>query len=337
MASDQVEKTRASLERVQKFDTSLLPRVSQLGEGLNFTEAVEPANRVIHLFQQYPLEFLDDLPEQHLIQLQNNADSFFQQLTEIQKFDPRQDNAYNQRMALISNLETGYNGIFNNLYPLISYGSSRQRDFGALERDFRAAMQRSADDAAELQKRLTAIEDDAKRVLEEVRKVAAEQGVSQQARYFQEESSSHETEAKTWRVATLYATGGLGAFALAALFAHNWEWLRPATPYDAVQLAIGKLILFAVLGYLVLLCARNFLSHKHNAIVNKHRQNALLTFNALVEAAGSEEHRDVILTYAAACIFSPQETGYTKQATSNPDMPLSIIQALPKLTGGAAH
>ena len=70
---------------------------------------------------------------------------------------------------------------------------------------------------------------------------------------------------------------------------------------------------FAILDYLVLFCARNFLSHKHNTIVNKHRQNALVTFNVLGEAAGKDENRDVILTYVAARIFSPQDTGHIKQ------------------------
>jgi hypothetical protein len=89
---------------------------------------------------------------------------------------------------------------------------------------------------------------------------------------------------------------------------------------------------------MLLLCARNFLSHKHNAIVNRHRQNALLTFNALVKAAGSEDRSDVILTYAAACIFSPQETGYTKAgASSQSELPLNIIQAIPKLASGVGQ
>jgi hypothetical protein len=87
---------------------------------------------------------------------------------------------------------------------------------------------------------------------------------------------------------------------------------------------------------MLLLFSRNYLAHKHNSIVNKHRQNALLTFKAIVDAAGTEERRDVILTYAAACIFSPQETGYTKPSTGGQsELPLNIIQAIPKMVGGA--
>ena len=53
-----------------------------------------------------------------------------------------------------------------------------------------------------------------------------------------------------------------------------------STP-DAIQLAVAKVFVFAAVSYAVYLCARNFLAHKHNAIVNRHRQNALLTYTTL--------------------------------------------------------
>ncbi len=101
-------------------------------------------------------------------------------------------------------------------------------------------------------------------------------------------------------------------------------------------MALSKLLIFAVLAYMLLLCARNFLAHKHNSIVNKHRQNALLTFKALADAASKEDQRDVVLTYAAACIFSPQETGYTKSGGAQLELPTNIIQAIPRIASGGS-
>lgn len=188
-------------------------------------------------------------------------------------------------------------------------------------------------------KKLTAMSDDANRVFEEAKKALAEQGVSQQAYYFQQESKEHEAAALKWQSRTVWTAIGLGAYAVVSAFAHKFEWLKPEDTYQAFQLGMSKLLIFAVLAYMLLLSARNFLSHKHNAIVNKHRQNALLTFHALVEAAGTEERRDVILTYAAACIFSPQDTGYTKASGGGQgDVSINIIQALPKLAqSGTTH
>jgi hypothetical protein len=84
------------------------------------------------------------------------------------------------------------------------------------------------------------------------------------------------------------------------------------------------------MGYALVLCSRTFLAHTHNAIVNRHRQNALLTFQALVNAAKEESKKDIILTHASACMFSPQETGFTKHASEGTS---NIIQLLGKAPG----
>lgn len=335
MADDKLDTVRKSLERVQNFDVSTLPREAKLGEAHNFKAAVEPATRVIRLFQQYPIDFLAELPDSRQTQIKDSADSFFQVLQQIIAFDPTVGDPNASRKQIIQTIESQYHNHFEQLHPLISYGASRQRDPAALERDFRAATQRVNDRSDEMMATLAKDQDEAKRILEEVRKVAAEQGVSQQAHYFAQESIEHDKEAKWWRNWTVFTAALLVTYVAATAFLHKWALLAPANTYETVQLALSKALAFIVLAFLLLMCARNFFSHKHNAIVNKHRQNALLTFKALVDAAGSEERRDVILTYAASCIFSPQETGYAK-GSGAPDMPLNIIQALPKVSGGGA-
>jgi hypothetical protein len=170
----------------------------------------------------------------------------------------------------------------------------------------------------------------ANRVLAEVRKVAAEQGVGFQATYFKSEADNHDLIAVQWRTYTIVAGAALGIFAVAAMFLHKWDVLHPADATEAVQFSLAKLGLFAVLGFALILCSKTFLAHTHNAIVNRHRQNALLTFQALVNAAKEESKKDIILTHASACMFSPQETGFTKhsaEGTSN------IIQLLTKAPG----
>ena len=82
---------------------------------------------------------------------------------------------------------------------------------------------------------------------------------------------------------------------------------------------------------MLFLSAKNFLTHKHNAIVNKHRQNALVTFQALVDAAKDESCKDIILTHASSCIFSPQETGYSKGGSNPSGSNRSIVELLPNI------
>jgi hypothetical protein len=331
-----LEGTMRSLERVQAFDTSILPRERILGETFAFREAVEPAEHIKRLFQQIPVQYLHEFPSGPLNQIKQASDSFYNTLRQILEFKPEQADPASVRHNLLASIKTQYDGYFSQLAPHIAYASSRIHDFSAMEREARAAMQSVQDRASELTEALEQQQAEAQRILDEVRQVAAEQGVSQQAVYFKDEAERHETEATNWRLYTTITAVGLGLFAIASLFIHEIPGLTPDTTYKALQLSLSKILLFGVIGYILVLCARNFLSHKHNAIVNKHRQNALLTFNALTDAARGEDKRDIVLTYAASCIFSPQDTGYTKSSNNQDGGPMKLIEVLPKLSPSGA-
>ncbi|HZH52321.1 MAG TPA: hypothetical protein VEZ16_10630 [Microvirga sp.] len=330
-----LEKTRKSLERVQTFNTGQLPRERALGEAFAFAEAVEPAERIKRLFQQIPIQYLNEFPDRPLTSIREHADSFYSILQQILDFTPQQADPVNARQNLINSLKSQYEGYFAHLAPHIAYASSRVHDFSAMEREARAAMQSVQDRANDLTAELERQQSEAQRILDEVRQVAAEQGVSQQAVYFKEEADRHQSEAETWQLYTICTATGLGLFAILSLFIHEIPILTPDNTYKALQLTLSKFLIFAVIGYMLVLCARNFLSHKHNAIVNKHRQNALLTFNALSDAARGEDKRDIVLTYAASCIFSPQDTGYTKSAGNQDGAPMKLIEVLPKLSSSS--
>lgn len=81
------------------------------------------------------------------------------------------------------------------------------------------------------------------------------------------------------------------------------------------------------------MAAKNYTTHKHNAVVNRHRQNALLTYRALVTAAEDTGTQDIVLAHAASCIFSPQETGF---ATSKGDSVSGSKSVLELLTKGVS-
>lgn len=331
-----LKKAEDALDRIQHFEAKSLAREQELGSALNFSDAEKPAGAVLDLFRQLPKQALKDFPASKLNEIHSQANGFFNQLEGILKFDPKVADAYNVRNSAIDNLRNQYEHYFNFLSPFIAYASSRQRDFGALEREARASIQTVADHAADITHELETQREEAARILADVRRVAAEHGVSQQAVYFQQESDLHEQQAESWKLITIWTAVGLGVFAAGSVFLHKWSVLAPTDTYTSIQLGLSKALVFVVIAYVLLLSARNFLAHKHNAIVNKHRQNALLTFNALVNAAGQPEARDIVLSYASACIFAPQETGYTKSGGGGADVPSNIIQTVPKLTSTAA-
>lgn len=162
---------------------------------------------------------------------------------------------------------------------------------------------------------ISRLQDSARRsdeALETLRDVLAEQAVSKQSVHFHQESELHATQAAKWLNWTKGLTLGLALFAVCTLVLHKIPWVQPTSSGEDVQFAIGKTFVFATIAYFLALSSRSYRSHLHNAIVNKHRQNSLAAYRALVEAAGDAANRDIVLTKAADSIFGAQGTGFTK-------------------------
>lgn len=340
MATESLLKdARSSLERMQEFDPKSLARVADLGRQLSFTEVVEPAGRIIYLYQRVPLEILDDLTDQLLQQIKGQADADYNRFKSILEFSASQNNAAQVRESLINQVQAGYDAAFNVLWQFIAFGVARLTDTAVLENQARAVLQSIDDSSQKFQEKLTASEQEAQRILQNIKAVAAEQGVSQQAEFFKTRADEHETAARDWRNYTLASSAVLLLFVAGSIFLHKWEWFTPKSTFEFVQFVTSKIVLFAVVAYWIVLSARNFLSHQHNAVVNRHRQTALQTYRNLADAAGAEGTEDVVLAHASACIFGPQDTGFSKSSGSGETGgSRSVLELLTKATpsSGAA-
>ena len=338
MATQQEQAARLacqeSLVRIQQFDPILLPREEELGRDLSFQEAVPAARRLLGLYSQISQTVLEDFPASQLNSLKTQADADYNRFAEILNFSPKQENAYNVHNNLIQQIDQAYQNTFNVLQPIIAYSTSKSADFKRLETEARAMLQSITDKANELTHKL---EDDKKvsaQILDDIRKVAAEQGVSQQATYFRDAARDHEADAANWQKRTIWLAVILGIYAVLSVGLHKIPWIKPEDLYQTVQLAISKVLIFAVLSYVLYLSTKNYLAQKHNAVINKHRQNALMTYEALVDAAKETSNREVILTHASACIFAPQSTGYTGGQTPDGPVAKSVVELLTSSMSG---
>lgn len=312
-----LEQTKASLIRMQQFDPKQLPRVKDLGTKMNFEDVVEPSTRLCALYRQLPVDALQWFSETMLDKVRDQANADFNRFEEILGFEVTVHDAPHARKRLINQVRTAYDTAFESLYELIAYGVSRVTDIGDVENKARAMLQTVGDETKRLERQMQQRAEEADRVLADIRKVAAEQGVSQEASYFKSESETHATAANAWLTTTVVMTIVLAIMAACTLVMHKWVWLTPTTTYEAIQLAIGKVLLLGAVGSFAVVAARNYAANRHNAIVNKHRQNALLTYRSLVDAAGDEANRDIILQYAAHAIYFDQPTGFAKTDTSD--------------------
>ncbi len=330
----QLEETIQLIEQVQELDAQQVARNETLGSAFELTGAVPMMSKSIDLLRKIPAAALQDLGESQRNQIKTSCEQILAIFGRLMSFNPADlPNAAQERQSLIDESANIYNSIFSTIYPIVAYLTARLIDPSEATR----MAQRALADLQQISERGTAIiatvESEASRVLNEVRRTAAESGVSQQAIYFGDEAAAQNLLSGKWQTYTNWTAMGLGAFALASL-ALSLYW-SPENPYQTAQIALSKVLIFSTIAFMLFLSSRTLMAHRHNEVVNKHRQNALLTFNALVEASGDQQTREVVLTHASACIFAPQETGFSKQ-TSNPS-PSSLLEVLPRAFAQQSH
>jgi hypothetical protein len=313
---------------MQAFDPATLAREGELGAALNFKDAVPHARRLVDLYIQLPLESVDWFNNNQSTQLKSVADADYNILNQILSFDPQKGHGAGEKKSWINQLESTYENTFQQLAPWVAYGVGRVTDFTKIGRDARATIQDIEDKAKKLGEDMQEHRKNAQQILDDIRTVAAEQGVSQQALYFKDEAEVHARQAEEWLKQTKRLTVYLAIYAICTLFIHKIPWFAPMSSYDTIQLAVSKVLIFTTLAYFLILSARNFIAHRHNAIVNKHRQNALVTYRALVDAAGDGANRDIVLTKAAECIFGSQPTGFGRVDAGEPGS-ISMVSLAP--------
>lgn len=329
------EEATNSLERMQTFDVQTLPRREDLGINFHFNDALEPAKRLVELYKRLSISALDDFPITVLTTVRDRANEDYTRFDEILKFNPTAGDATSQHQQIINKITSAYQTAFQVLSPFISYSLHKTADFGRLEGEARATIQSIRDQADGITKELKKDKEAAEQVLADVRRVAAEHGVTQQAIYFQDSAEKHEKEAKRWQGYTIWLAIGLGIYAFLSLFFPQIKWLSAENTAHAIQITVSKTLLFGVIAYMLFLAARSMLAHRHNAIVDRHRQNALMTYKAIVEAAGDTPNKEVILVQAGACIFGSQGTGYLRDSTPKPPGAHSVVEFLSKpMKGG---
>lgn len=328
-----IDDAKKSVDRIQSFDANALPRMEELGQALNFCDAVEPAQRLISLYKRVSLDALEDYPDDILINLKERANADYALFDGILTFSVKgQGSPEDARDRLISGIKDAYQRTFSILCSIVSYSVCRTTDFRLVEDQAKGVLQGIKDNAEHFSEELQRSKEEGTRILEDIRKVAAEQGVSQQAIYFKNEAERHASEADKWKKHTWWAATGLVLVAFAMLFLSKWSWLTPTDNYSALQLVTSKMLIFATLSYVLYMCGKNFLSHKHNQILNQHRQNSLMTYKAIVDASGTPEGKELILAQAAHCMFSPQDTGYIKVVPSGDSAMKAFVDSIPRTT-----
>jgi hypothetical protein len=332
---EQEQQSRESLQQVlgglSDFTASDLAR-ADLPSDLSFQLGVVYFDRIIRLFKGLRDSDLADIPYNTLQMLSTNATAAFTLLQEIREFSITKypNSPISQRDAILNRARDLYDGWFQVVAPVVAFTVRKGVDFERLENQAKQSLGKIEEIASNCEKKLDSAVKESEAALAQVRDVAQEAGVSQHAIHFKNEAELNEKSAKPWLVTTTC----LAIFTILlgiGLIIEYFFRIPTLTPSQSVQMAIPKLFVFSVLLSATVWCGKTYRAYRHNAVVNRHRRNALATFQTFAEAAGDKATKDAVLLQATQCIFTQQPTGYIQAEPESTSLPISeMMKAINK-------
>ena len=291
-----LEQVNESIEKMLSYSIKELTREEELGTQFSFKEIEEKFVKTIDLFKRVKEVNLREVPYNLLNAFNeqiNNAITYFDQ---AKNFNAAVNNSVITRKNLITNINNSYDNYYTHSVPILSVGLLNSNDLSSERSKMNqliADLEVSKEDS---EKKLKELND----IIENAKSFAIEAGVSKHSSVFKSESEHHENEAKKWlgytrNILIAIALVAIGLAFLGLCFKENAE---------IVQFTITKIVVLSALFYGLSITNRNYKAHKHNGIMNKHRQNALSTFETFSNAASTDDQtKNAILLETTHSIF----------------------------------
>ena len=305
-----------------------LKRTDLSGRKLSF-ETVHPdllaAYKMFREILTAPRESLIGLPKDSIQQIRDYLQQLLNKFQEIHAFNPQNSseaqNFREEHKTILQEIVSFCDEVRQQLGLTVAYLKSKEAE--QLKTQVTATVADTVTDAAEKLNAETnrsqkhsdqAEQNEAERQEEfdqlkvQLQNLQAEKPISQYRKIFDEQSKEHQQAARRWLILTgllIVGFGGVFFWLFNVLKLEGTAWVA------VLQNIFTKGFLLSLIYLVLNRSIKNYTAHKHLEVINRHRQNALETFDAFVSAAeGNRETRDAVLLAATNAIFDANQSGY---------------------------
>ena len=326
---EQVEQLRAICGECTAVPVDNLIRNQNWGE-LSFEELrseLETAFSLCEDLQRLPITVL---PEDIVIEATSRAQTLKDAIGEIRGFNIKEGNPGERKESISSSVSAAYNEFFKQVQHWIAYLAYSHGDWRASMDEISGNVKQSNDVLNEAKEEIERKQHEIDEVVTATKEAAAEAGVAVFTGDFQKEAKKLQISAYGW----LISTGVLAGITLwvaryfffeSSLAAENtFNWA------SIINQTTTKLIILGTLITATIWCGKIYRALKHQVTINKHRANALKTFQAFAKAASNDTVRDAVLLETTRSIFDPRPSGYLDQEASSGKNEQTRIIKFPK-------
>ncbi|WP_144234155.1 hypothetical protein [Oceanidesulfovibrio marinus] len=158
--------------------------------------------------------------------------------------------------------------------------------------------------------------------------IAIKAGIANHSDDFMEESKANKKNSRSWLIAS-------SMFALASLsfllYLYFCESQVPTSYLDLLQHSILRVLILSTLLSATFWCAKNYRALINLHHLNKHRANALLTFQAFIKATSDEATKNAVLLETTRSIFAVAPSGFLDGNAGASQSDINILQHLQRV------
>ena len=288
---------------------------------INFETArpkLELAFRLFTDLLQFPVDLLPDNIFANII---NNAEQVLVYIEQIKNFTLH-GNAEQSRNDIVNHLNNQIDAFYTEAQGWIPYLAYQQGDVQRRLEELSGAVEESGNILTNAKKEAEAKKSEIDEIVVAAREASASAGVAHFSSDFMAEAEKLEKSAQWW----LWVTGVLTLVTLvvASVFLSIDE---PSGLYSVIYHSTTKLIILGTLIAATVWCGKIYRALRHQITTNKHRANAIKTFQAFSKAASDDAARDAVLMETTKAIFGLSPSGYLDQETAGSEQ-TRIIELL---------
>ena len=319
-------------------DLNNLKRTDLAGAGFSF-EPVHQDLLIVHSMLREiltsPSDWLFNLPRGTAKSVGMYLQEFDEKLQAIVDFNTSGENPSDTHANLLQEISVFCSSMKGSLSQIIAYLKSKQVE--KFESQINATVTNAVEDLSAETNRTKEINDqataelaekqnDVDRLKLELENELRKKSISSHEKIFADQADKHQMWSWIWLGVTVILTLVFGYI--------FWELLKHLEPTGSQLPAILQNLFtkgfFLSLIYLLLnRSIKNYTAEKHLETVNRHRQNALATYEAFAEAAGeNQETRDAVLLASTDAIFDANQSGYLSAKTNRSDSTNPIQQVV---------
>lgn len=316
MAQDPEQQVRdqvgALLAELAIIDSESLVREQVLGTDLSFRTGLAQFERILGLIRRLAEVDLSIVPQPRLTNLLTVLTNLRDSFKTVATFTAAGSDPMGRRNSLLAGLNTHYETLISQGAPLLSIAGTPEGDLTELRREAARQIEELRTVVEQQKVAQSTATAEIEQTLSRVKTAAGEVGVSTHSTRFGEEADRQDSAGVWWLIATVALAVLTLAYTFVAAGAPG-GFLALASGADlptSLQLAVAKVLIFTVFISAVVWSGRNYRAARHNAVVNRHRQNALQSFETFASAARDDATKNAVLLRSTEAIFQPQPTGY---------------------------